>query len=103
MTEVEIIVKAKGMYRHEPDQGWKEEKYKHLVDFEQGDHICIDPFSRMTVHDSQVLWPVFGEFVEYVTEDIAKVYIPEGSEDSNTWFNEPEGEYLIHEAYLTPQ
>jgi len=80
-------------YRWERDAGWTK-----CLNFEEGDAIIIDPYER--------LWlPIYGTFIEYVTDDIAKVYIPPSSDDSWPihWFDEGEGEYLIHEGYLTPQ
>ena len=94
--------KGRGLYRWERDEGWCE-RHGKFCDFEEGDAITIDPFKdRLT--GSKALWPIYGTFREYVTEDIAKVYIPPESNDPcPTWFNEEAGEYLIHEGYLTPQ
>lgn len=106
MTE-KIVHKARGLYRWERNEGWSEDRDTDnvLCDFEEGDAIIIDPFSKLTVDGSPYLWPVYGTFREYVTDEIAKVYIPPPREDkeSRTWFKGGEGEYLIHEGYLTPQ
>lgn len=85
--------KFEATYRWERGEEWPED-----MTFEQGDAICIDPFDR--------LWlSVYGTFVEYVTDDVAKVYIPPPSDDvwPNHWFDMSEGEYLIHQGYITPQ
>lgn len=97
MVEREIISTAKGVYRWEGGRDWDKE-----ITFESGDYICIDPFTFRD-KDATHLWPIYCEFVEYVTENIAKVYIPETVEDTNVWFRHGEGEYLIHEGYITPQ
>lgn len=105
MTE-KIVYKARGLYRWERNEGWSEDRDTDdvLCYFEEGDAITIDPFSKLTVDDSPYLWPVYGTFREYVTDEIAKVYIPPTKKtDGKTWFKEGEGEYLIHEGYLTPQ
>lgn len=100
--EATIINSGRGLYRWEnPEQGW--EQTDPLCGFESGDAIKIDPFRDQTP-GSEALWPIYGEFCEYVTEDIAKVYIPPESNDPfPVWFNGEKGEYLIHEGYLTPQ
>jgi hypothetical protein len=66
--------------------------------FEQGQAITLDPYDGFWL-------PVYGEFREYVIDDLAKIYLPPFAEDSWPihWFEEPEGEYIIHEGYLTPQ
>lgn len=91
---------ARGLYRWEWEVGWPEEP-EGLCEFEQGDAIKIDPFPDLLVN-SDCLNPVYAEFVEYVTDDITKVYIPREG-DGNTWFGGDEGMYLIHQGYLTPQ
>lgn len=80
---------ARGLYR------------KGDYEFSEGQAITIDPF-RDVDSEAFMFWPIYGEFIEYVTDDIAKVYIPPGNDDS-VWFREDAGEYLIHEGYLTPQ
>ena len=94
--------KGRGLYRWEdPKQGWTETD--PLWGFEEGDAIKVDPFPDRLA-EALALWPIYGTFCEYVTDDIAKVYIPPESNDPcPTWFNEEAGEYLIHEGYLTPQ
>lgn len=101
-TQKKVLNKARGLYRWERGEGWPEER-DDMTTFEQGQAVTIDPFKNATVNDSPYFWPVFCTFLEYVTEDIARVYIPEEGEDSRTWFKEEAGEYLIHEGYLTPQ
>lgn len=100
MMEAKVISTATGSYRWERDEGWQEEFV-----FEEGDFIVIDPFSHDDPDNkSRWTWPIFGEFVEYVTDDIAKIYVPEKSGNSQaSWFPWGEGEYVIHEGYLTPQ
>lgn len=97
-----VINSGSGLYRWERGEGWQE-GYDNLCDFEEGDAITIDPFKDRTP-GAMALWPIYGMFLEYVTDDIAKVYIPpERNDPAPTWFNEEAGEYLIHEGYLTPQ
>lgn len=99
-----IVNSARGLYRWERDEGWEKDEHQHLVEFEEGDAVCIDPFSDR-LRNAPNYWPIYCTFLEYVTEDIAKVYVPPDADDTKdrTWFNEGEGEYLIHEGYLTPQ
>lgn len=103
MTETFVQNMARGLYRwEEPEQGWND------IDppwgFNEGDAIKIDPFPDR-LENSTALWPIYGTFREYVTDDIVQVYIPPISKDNDApvWFIGGEGEYLIHEGYLTPQ
>lgn len=97
-----VINNANGMYRWEDtEKGWREND--PLCDFEEGDAIKIDPFPER-LPQAMALWPIFGTFLEYETEDIARVHIPPASNDPcPTWFKGEPGEYYIHEGYLTPQ
>lgn len=97
-----VINSASGIYRWEdPEQGW--EQTDPLCGFEEGDAIKIDPFPDR-LPEGMALWPIFGTFLEYETEDIARVHIPPASNDAPpVWFKDGPGEYYIHEGYLTPQ
>lgn len=79
-------------YRWEDDSGYSED-----LTFEEGDAICIDPFEDCWM-------PVYGEFIRYVTDTIAEIYLPPRSDDA--WpthcLTMPEGNYYIHEGYLKP-
>lgn len=101
MSELEafIVETAKGSYRWEEPQGWSD---LQPLDLEYGDAITVNPFPEHS-SNAQALWAAFGEFRGYVTEDIMKVYFPETDENSNCWFKEEAGEYLIYEGYVTPQ
>lgn len=106
MVETFVQESARGLYRWERGEGWPESRGPNsLCQFDEGDAITIDPFKGFDYGDGpEWLWPVYGTFREYVTDDIARVYIPPAGEDGpSTWFHEGEGEYLIHEGYLTPQ
>lgn len=100
--EAEWITKPGSKYRWNVNRDWL--KWEDMCDFDSGDAITIDPFvdSRKCATQS-FLGPVFGTFIEYVTEDIAKVHIPPEDTDSRSWFDGDGGDYLIHEGYLTPQ
>lgn len=102
--EVWIVESAKGQYRWERE-GWSGDKDDVTCYFDSGDAIAIDPFDGYRLPSAQAFWPIYGTFLEYVTEDIAKVYVPPVSEknEGRVWFNHGEGEYLIHEGYLTRQ
>lgn len=106
MSELEafVVQTASGIYRWQSwdDNGYSRAREKKL--FESGDAIKINPFPDQTA-GSMALWPIFGEFLEYATDDIAKVYIPEKRNNrvAPVWFNGDEGEYLIHRGYIQPQ
>mgnify|MGYP000070016543 CR=1 FL=1 len=104
MTEKTVLTKARGLYRWERGEGWpKTRNQNSLCTFERGQAITIDPFRNLSVKKCNYFHAIYGTFKEYVTDDIARVYIPPASENDNCWFKEGEGEYLIHEGYLTPQ
>ena len=104
MAETDVIYfnKPKPQTRHERAL---DEQYEYTFSPEQP--IAINPFQRTAFSDRGLfLSSVFGEFVEYVTDDVAKVYIPPEANNSTvdaTWFNEDEGYYLLHESFITPQ
>lgn len=101
--EYAVINKARGLKRGERGQSWDDPRSSNLVEYEEGDYVCIDPFTDSD-GNSRSLWPVYCEFVRYVTDEIAEVKIgPESEESSHTWFKYPAGNYLIHEGYITPQ
>jgi len=105
-TQGWVVNNARGLYRWERDEGWENDEHQHLTNFDEGQAVTIDPFHDIDYGNGpRWLWPVYCTFKEYVTEDVAKVYIPPSSEEGSTncWFHHGEGEYLIHEGYLTPQ
>lgn len=103
MSELEafVVQTARGMYRWEHENRW--DTVPPLEGYSDGDAIEINPFPHITA-GSKILWPVYGEFREYVSNNIARVYIPpERNDPLPTWFVGPAGDYLIHRGYILPQ
>jgi len=69
------------------------------IDFTTGDTVSFDPFP-----DSH-LNTVYCMFVQYVDDDerIAEIRVPPAAKHSTSWFDEPCGNYWVHERYLTPR
>lgn len=102
MSELQatLINSGRGLYRWERENSLP---HYHVLTFEEGDAVAIDPF-KDRASGATTLWPIFGTFLEYETEDIARVFIgPKSNQECPVWFDEEPGEYYIHEGYLTPQ
>lgn len=93
--------KGSAVYRFEKKRCWPED-----IRFENGDAVVADPFPNVN-DNCRVMRAMHCTFVEYADDEekIAKVWVPEASDDRNwsCWFKEEAGEYLIHEGYLRPQ
>lgn len=98
MGEMEYWVQssARGLYRWESG-GWSKD-----LQFDQGQPITFEPLPEF--------YPIYCTFVQYITDQIVEIYIPPRSEDplEHDWkslFHDTleEGNYYVHEGYLTPQ
>lgn len=102
MTDIEsfVVETARGLYRDEMEYP-ERERHSRGYTFYSGQDVLIDPFCS----DEDVLRGIYVTFLEYETDDIARVRIRPNSENrrTSTWFDEPAGEYYIHERYLIPR
>jgi hypothetical protein len=107
MTDVEafVVETARGVYRDEINWPSPDDKHSKDFTFDGAEEVLIDPFATGHRADASVLRGIYATFLEYETDDIARVYIrPEsGDTPTSTWFDEPAGEYFIHERYLIPR